>query len=65
MGRKEVCSLTKGVTMIAILQDAAGRCYPKATGHVGKELQRAIDNYQGLVLKPTWILTQLSKLVKD
>lgn len=65
MGRKEVCALTKDVTRIAIFTDMAGRCYPKATGAVSKELQRAIDQYQGLIVKPTWLLSQLTKLIKD
>lgn len=63
MGRKEVCALTKGITRIAILADQKGRCYPRATGSIPKELQKAIDEYQGTTVKPTWLLSQLAKLV--
>ena len=65
MGRKEVCAVTKGITRIAILADKAGRCYPKATGAVCKELQKALDEYQGANVRPTWLLSQLAKLIKD
>lgn len=64
MGRKEVCAVTKGITRIAILQDQKGRCYTKATGEISRELQKLMDQYQGVVVKPTWLLTQLSKTIK-
>ena len=65
MGRKEVCAVTKGITRIAILQDKAGRCYPKATGEISRELLKLMDTYQGVVVKPTWLLTQLAKTIKE
>lgn len=65
MGRKEVCAVTKGITRIAILQDKAGRCYPKATGEITRELQRLLDKFQGVVVKPTWLLSQLTKTIKE
>ena len=65
MGRKEVCAVTKGITRIAILQDKAGRCFPKATGEISRELRKLMDTYQGVVVKPTWLLTQLAKTIKE
>ena len=65
MARNEVCAVTKGNTRICVYQDEKGRCFPKATGSISRELQAAIDQYQAISVNPTWLLSQLTKLIKD
>ena len=46
------------------MEELNGKCYPKATGVVSRELQEAVDKYHGVMVKPEWLIKQLAMLAK-
>ena len=60
---KELFAVTIGCTRVSV-EELNGKCYPKATGVVSRELQEAVDKYHGVMVKPEWLIKQLAMLAK-